>query len=243
MLATRPETPTKPLTDWRRSVARTFDVLNRPVRHDYLTDGTNEVLTYDKFGNIHTVTNATVSYTFTYDQKNRLTQKLDSRAGKSLLFTYDNADNILTKTDYQGDVTHFEYDSSDRLVAETNAAYLNASYQYDPAGRLLNRILSDGAKNAYTWDSNGRLNSLIETSANGTQVFNIAYQRDRIGNVTYECCLFTPSQLTSVKTFSYDALYRLDRMKRMARPLRKRGPMMPWETAWSTRRGGTALGL
>ncbi len=92
----------------------TFDVLNRPTRYDYLTDGTNETLTYDTFGNQNTAANANTTYTFAYDAKNRLTQKADSRANRTLSFTYDATDNLATKTTYQGDVTHFEYDSANR---------------------------------------------------------------------------------------------------------------------------------
>ncbi|HKT73408.1 MAG TPA: RHS repeat-associated core domain-containing protein [Steroidobacteraceae bacterium] len=193
----------------------TFDVLNRVTRNDYLTDGTNATFAFDIFGNLHTAVNGNVTYTFNYDAKNRLMQKVDSRANKSLSFTYDPADNLLTKTTYPGDVTHFEYDSTNRLVGMTNSAFLNASYQYDPAGRLLVRDLSNGAANAYTWDADGRLATLTETTASGFKVTDLSYVRDRVGNIKTATGTFgalpgtSGTGLVDTRQYTYDALYRL----------------------------------
>lgn len=186
----------------------TFDNLNRPTRYDYLTDGTNETMTYDSFGNKDTVSNVNVSYTFTYDKKNRLLSKTDSRSNKKLLFGYDAVDNLITKTDYQNQTTDFQYDSANRLVSMRNPAYLKAIYQYDPAGRLLSRVLSDGAKSAYTWDASGRLRTLLMTAANGSTVTNLAYTPDRVGNIVNESGTYAPGQ-TDTRVYTYDALYRL----------------------------------
>ena len=88
------------VTNRLNQVTRTsFDLLNRPTRVDYVTDGTNETMTYDPFGNQATMSNATVTYTFVYDSKNRLLSKTDSRSGKRLTLSYDAVDNLLTKTD------------------------------------------------------------------------------------------------------------------------------------------------
>jgi YD repeat-containing protein len=61
---------------------------------EYLTDGTTETTTYDPFGNLAAVSNPNVTCTFGYDNKNRLTTKIDSRSNKSLVLTYDRVGNL-----------------------------------------------------------------------------------------------------------------------------------------------------
>ena len=181
----------------------TYDALNRPSLTEYLTDATTENIVYDIYGNRYSVSNGTVTYTYLKDLKNRMLSKTDNRLNKTITYTYDKAGNIQTKTDYQGDVTTYEYDASNRLVAETNAAYLSVNYQYDGASRLLGRILSNGAKTSYGWDDDDRLTNLVSTSANATQVSNVSYTRDRIGNI------LTANDLDGLTTYTYDALYQL----------------------------------
>ncbi len=182
----------------------TYDLLNRPTRYDYLTDGTAETITYDPYGNRQTVSNGTVTYTFEYDLKKRLKRKIDSRSNRAIAFGYDDAGNLTAKTDYQGDFTTFQYDSTNRLVAMSNKAYLSARYQYDPAGRLLTRNLSNGARSEYGWDANGWLSSLRMLTANGTVLSTATYTRDRAGNIA------TVTDGAGTTVYTYDALYRLE---------------------------------
>ena len=110
-------------------------------------------------------------------------------------------------TDYQSEMTRYQYDSTNRLVALRNPAYLQVSYHYDGAGRLLNRILSNGAQTDYRYDPDNRLVGLKNRSADGTVVEDLAYQRDRVGNITQI------SDAASGRTvyYGYDPLYRLTR--------------------------------
>ena len=133
--------------------------MNRRIKAVYSQSGQQTITentTYDTFGNVTSIGNGSVTYTFQYDLKNRMTSKTDSRGG-SLAFTYDKAGNIATKTGYDGTLTNYQYDSANRLVSEQNQYYLQVSYYYDSAGRLLNRILSNGSKTSYTWDNDNRL--------------------------------------------------------------------------------------
>ncbi len=185
-----------------------YDALNRATLAEYLSDATSETTVYDIYGNRYSASNGTVIYTYTYDLKNRMLSKTDSRLNKSISYTYDKVGNIQTKTDYQGDITTFEYDATDRLVAESNSAYLSVSYQYDGASRLLGRILSNGAKTSYGWDDDDRLTTLINTRANGVQLNNVSYTRDRIGNIisSYDTISCSADFFSA---YIYDALYRL----------------------------------
>ena len=123
----------------------TYDVLNRKTRSDYLADNSVETWTFDAFGDLIETPNGAVTYDYTYTAKHQLQSKTDSRLNRTLIWTYDPAGNLQTKTDYQGQQTTYQYDSTNRLVAETNPEYLEVSYHYDGAGRLLDRILSNGA--------------------------------------------------------------------------------------------------
>jgi RHS repeat-associated protein len=183
-------------------------MLNRPTLTEYLTDATSETLTYDPFGNQATASNGTLSYSFTYDDKNRLLGKTDSRSNKRLTFGYDAVDNLITKTDYQNETTDFQYDSANRLVSMRNPAYLKALYQYDPAGRLLTRVLSDGVSSAFSHDANGRLTALSMQSANGSPVTSLSYTHDRVGHITQATGLLGAG-ISDTRNYTYDALYRL----------------------------------
>jgi len=98
-----------------------------------------------------------------------------------------------------------QYDSTGKLTALQNQAFLQVSYHYDGAGRLIDRILSNGAKTRYQYDDDNRLTQLINSSANGTEVENLNYQQDQVGNITQI------SNSTTGKTtdYQYDASYRL----------------------------------
>ncbi|MBY0578586.1 MAG: hypothetical protein K2P57_06025 [Burkholderiales bacterium] len=180
----------------------TFDALNRPVQVNYLNDGAIETTTWDIFGNKQMVANSAVTYTYAYDNLNRLLSRTDSRSGRSLAFGYDPAGNLVAKADYQGDITNYVYDSANNLVGMGNTAYLQAAYQHDGVGRVLARILSSGAKTLYGYDADGHLTSLASYTASAP-LNTTTYMRDRVGNIV------TQVGSNGVISYGYDALYRL----------------------------------
>lgn len=197
------------LTKTKRSgeqTTYTYDNLNRLIQAQHTSPSagtTTETTGYDIYGNKQNVSNNNVTYTYTYDLKNRPLSKTDSRTNLKLSYTYDSVGNPLTRSNYDGTTSEYRYDSTNRLVAERNNAFLEVSYYYDGAGRLLDRILSNGAKTEYTWDDGNRLLIHNNTSANGTTVNNTSYVRDRLGNITSQ------TDTTGTTSFVYDALYRI----------------------------------
>ncbi len=169
------------------------------------TETIEENYQYDAYGDLIQVSNDAVSYSYDYTIRHELKSKTDSRLNKSLSWTYDPIGNIDTKTDYQGHVTNYQYDSTGRLTALQNQQFLQVSYHYDGAGRLIDRILSNGAKTRYQYDDDNRLIQLINSSANGTEVENLNYQQDEVGNITQ----ISNSTTNKTTDYSYDALYRL----------------------------------
>ena len=188
--------------------------MNRPTQAVHSQTGKTsitETISYDTFGNVTSIGNGSVTYTYTYDLKNRPLSKTDSRGG-TLAFTYDKAGNVSTKTGYDGTVTNYLYDRANKLVSEQNRYYLQVSYYYDAAGRLLNRILSNGSKTSYLWDDANRLTGLTTLSANGSVVGSTTYTRDGIGNILTQTDTSGTASYTYTggqATYAYDNLYRL----------------------------------
>lgn len=188
-----------------RQRRNTYDVLNRLTRSDYLLDSSFDEWVYDDFGDLVSISNDDVTYSYGYSARHELTSKVDSRFEKTLSWSYDPVGNIKEKTDYQGDITTYLYDSSNRLVAMRNPAYLQVSYHYDGAGRLIDRVLSNGAKTRYGYDNDNRLTLLQNYTANNMLVESLIYQHDQMGNITQ----ISDSVSGRIVNYGYDALYRL----------------------------------
>jgi RHS repeat-associated protein len=186
-----------------RTTRHTYDELNRLRQIEYLSDGTTTNFTYDDYSDLTETANADVTYTYGYDNQHRMVSKLDNRLGRNLAWAYDKVGNVIQKTDYQDEITHFQYDSTNRLVAERNRAYVQVSYHYDPAGRLLDRILSNGSKTSYQYDNDNRLVQLSNTSAGSGFAQTTVYNHDNTGNI------LTATDASGAVTYAYDALYRL----------------------------------
>jgi RHS repeat-associated protein len=202
------------ITDRKGQISQhDYDLLNRKVQSKYLTDNTTDTYIYDNYDDLVHVQNDAVTYDYGYDNKHRMLSKTDTRPDSTLInslnWTFDNAGNILTKSDYQGSVTTYQYDNSNRLVAESNPSYLEVSYHYDPAGRLLDRILSNGASTHYDWDAGGRLTQLSNITLTGQIINNTSYTRDNIGNILTQSEANVAGGGTNKITFKYDPEYRL----------------------------------
>ena len=188
-----------------------YDVLGRLTTVDVVGGGYIERYNYNDFGDLVSQGNTSVNYLYDYTSRHEMQQKTDIRENKTLNWVYDAAGNVIMKTDYQGEVTHYQYDSTNRLTAMQNRDYLQVSYHYDGAGRLLNRILSNGAQTNYKYDDDNRLIELENLSldpANPAQkqtVEKLIYQRDEVGNITQ---VNNAAALATVD-YVYDALYRL----------------------------------
>ena len=198
-------------TDREGQIIRyTYDLANRLILTEYLADGSQETRQYDAYGNLVTLANPHVVYSYTYDNHGRLETKTDTRqvngapVSRILQFDYDPVGNLIRKTDYQGDITTLQYDSTNRLVALTNRDYLQVSYHYDGAGRLLDRILSNGVKTRYVHDRDNRLIELTNRTASGTVIHAQHFQHDHMGNITG-----ITDQDGQAIIYDYDSLYRL----------------------------------
>ncbi|RTL29129.1 MAG: type IV secretion protein Rhs [Burkholderiales bacterium] len=125
------------------------DILSQ---HDYAYDGVgNRVLQAENVGGI------TISYAYTYDELNRLTQVTNGTDTQQENYTYDALNNRLTKSVGQSSPTvlAYKYDAANQLTEiHTGSASgpLQTTLTYDANGN----ITGDGFR-AYTWDAMDQL--------------------------------------------------------------------------------------
>ena len=105
--------------------------------------------TYYPNGQRKTMTDASGTTQYTYDNQNRLLTKARPSAG-TLTYTYDKAGNRLTvvSSNTNGTNVVYTYDNLNRLltVADNNAApgLKLTTYSYDPVGNLASTALANG---------------------------------------------------------------------------------------------------
>ena len=151
---------------------------------------------------------------YSYDQLSRLLSALHQVSGSTIdgaSYTYDNAGNRLTKTNYQdSSVEQYAYDPLYQLTQVTRNGSVAESYSYDKMGNRLssatvatysynssNQLTSSSDGFSYTYDNNG--NTATKTDASGTTQYSWDYE----------------NRLTSVNlagggtvTFKYDPFVR-----------------------------------
>lgn len=119
------------------SVSKTYDEMNRVTSVvDALGDTTH--YTYDLLGNRTSVEDANGhTTTFVYNAFGKLIKVLDplsATTGKDTTYTYDEAGNLLTKTDRKGQTTTYTYDKLNRLIKATYADGTSDTYHFDEFG-------------------------------------------------------------------------------------------------------------
>lgn len=124
-----------------------------------------ETYSYDSVGN--RLSSLGIS-PYTYNVSNELT------AVPNETFTYDNNDNLLTKTDPSG-ATTYTWDYEDRLSAVTlPGSGGTISFKYDPFGNRIQKI-TPSAPTAYVYDA---ANLLEELDGNGSVQTRYVYGKD-----------------------------------------------------------------
>ncbi|MGZ3145983.1 RHS repeat-associated core domain-containing protein [Lentzea chajnantorensis] len=135
------------------------------------------VISYDGFGRLHAVRDGRGLRTiYAYDRADRVKTIQYSDTTPDVAFTYDDAGNVLTRTDASGTTT-FTYDAQNRVTSRTaTSGGGTLSYGYDKAGNLTSKTdargttgyvydaanqvtemtLPNGQKTAFAYDDNGK---------------------------------------------------------------------------------------
>lgn len=185
------------------TIAFEYDAAGRLVRKAF-PDGTDVRLVYDAGGNLMSASNQNVTYTFTYDELNRLKSVNDSRFNKTLSYAYDRLGRRTLLTDPEGGVFSYSWDANNRLVSVKNPAGATAMFGYDALGRRTSLSYSNNTAANYQYDAVSRLTSLVHGSTGSTAPFaTYAYIYDKIGNPR------SVTDISGTHTYQYDELDRL----------------------------------
>ena len=110
--------------------------------------------------------------TYNAADSSQLSQVATIRSVQSVLFAYDEAGNLVTRTSGAGlpaaqrRVERFEYDVLGRLVAQVDGANVRTEFTYDAAGNKIKTTVAPGQAeqrvNAFEYDADSRLTAEID---------------------------------------------------------------------------------
>ncbi|MGA9535414.1 MAG: RHS repeat-associated core domain-containing protein [Desulfobacterales bacterium] len=117
---------------------------------------------------------------FSYDKRGRKVLETEVAGGESYvsIFGYDDAGNLMARTDKEEKTTAYVYDDLNRLKTVTDALLGETGYAYDSRDNL--KVLTD-AKNQTTWFEYDRNNRLLKEIRPEGQETTYAY--DAAGNL------------------------------------------------------------
>jgi RHS repeat-associated protein len=192
-------------------IANLYDLMNRLTARIY-PNGTSNTFTYTPTGQRQTMTDASGSYTYVYDSRDRLCTNTTPLG--TLSYAYDangNVTSIMSST-IGGTLVAYQYDALNRLtnvVDSRLAGATNTAYDFDAVGNLQGIQYPNSVASQYQYDSLNRLTSLV-WKTNGTPIASFAYTLGASGNRT--ALLETNHTVNTVirgYAWNYDAMYRL----------------------------------
>ena len=159
-------------------------------------NGSTIQYTYDKNGNIKTVTEAGKTIGYDYNELNELIRENNPVTGKTVIYSYDAGGNIKEKKIYPytaeavpggtPEVVSYTYGDSEWKDLLTN--YNGHTLEYDQIGNLVN----DGTYK-YTWDEGRQL----------SEIANAADENQKIAEYTYNDSGIRTSKTVNGKTTKY----------------------------------------
>ncbi len=151
-----------------------YDSLDRLVKKSF-PDGTSVSYLFNSNSNVLSVSNTNVTYLFTYDALNRITQVQNSTLGKTISYSYHMNEIKDSMTNGEGEVTKYEYNGIHLLEKIIGPSGGVTSYHYDRLGRVKEKVLPNGIRASYSYDSIGRLKGLENKNSSVVSKFNYTY--------------------------------------------------------------------
>ena len=188
-----------------------YDRMSRPTSVDY-SDATPDVArTYDDAGRLDTMTDASGTVDYSFDDADRLTDIARTGGGSGLNGTfhygYDDAGNITARTYPDTTATSAIFDKDGRLRSVTSGG-VTTSFGYDEANNITTVTLPSGNGHVATrtFDNAGRLTT-VENKKGSTILSKFLWTLDPAGNPTV-------AKTTRGTTDVYDA-YEYDTRNRL----------------------------
>jgi len=188
-------------------ISYSYDSLNRLVE---LRTPNSELITYsyDSTGKILTMTDQSGTTEYTYDDSNRLSEKIRMVAGISFTtsYTYTLSGRVAAITYPSGRTIIYSLDDNGRIISVTetkdgNTNDIITNIVYNTNGTVSSINYANGIITTKEYNVKGALSNL-----NIGTLKQLSYTYDNIGNITTITDLLDSSK---TKTFAYDALYRL----------------------------------
>ena len=182
----------------------TYDTMNRLTQIRY-PDNTTATFYYDGRNNMTSAGNANISYTFTYNLNDRLTNA-NNYYGKNLDYQYNaiNQRTQMTVASPDGRTFTYGYDTGNRL-SQIVASSRTYSFSYDNAGKRTGMTYpnSNGVTTTYTYNPSSYLTNILAQNLQLITINSFDYTHDAMGNRT------SMTDLVGLHNFSYDDIYQL----------------------------------
>ncbi len=173
------------------------------VTYTHTNIGLQDVITFvDSNGQ------TTASYDYDYDERNRLTQRIDNIDGvsRSISYTYDARSNRTSVTTASGTV-NYTFDVRNRLDKVIENGVITADYDYNAVSRLVHTTFANGTSETRQYDDLNRL-KYLENRKGDTILSSYTYTLDKVSNRTK-----VVEQNGRTVDYTYDDLYRLTQEK------------------------------
>lgn len=223
--------------DADHNLSKRIDALTRTTNYgydstkSYLTSidyptGTDASLAYDDFGRLESVTDATGTVSYTYDDNDLVmtatTDYTGSVPSKTITYTY-NLDGSRRSMETPAGTFNYQYyydsDTEQNLIVKTLVPWVTGTTQiqnvYDESGKLIKQR-SPRLATTYTYDNRGLMKSLSNAGTYSSYFNNLQY--DPAGNLlgfSYNIpTAWTSQDLTGTVDYDYGELDRLVREQR-----------------------------
>ena len=150
------------------------------------------------------VTNEGLATTWTYDANGQVTTQRDIRSGTTYTttWTYNAQDQARQMVYPTGEMVTTSYDAQG--LPQQLAPYATNA-EYNVAGQMTTLALANTVTTTYAYHSLTQRLTQVQTALGTTNLLNLAYSYDPVGNVTQ----IVDGVRTQTATFSYDTLDRL----------------------------------
>lgn len=193
----------KQLTNARGQIRRFFyDAMGRIT--GFVGEEDSVSYTYDRNGNVLTVSDKNGLIKREYDALNRVTKFTDT-FGKSIQYTYDEVGNLTSIIYPDNTAVNYAYDANNNLVSVTDWANRVTSYTYDVNNMLVGVTKPNGSVTATVYDNAQRIVSTVERTASNVVITGFEYTYDNLSRIIEEKHLADNTKIC----YTYDNLSRV----------------------------------
>ena len=161
---------------------------------------------YNPLGQLTLVTAPEVSYTYGYDEAQRLNAITDSRGNKTLNYDFSPGGQLNSIADSEDKRSDFLYDAASRLTAILAPNGERVNFLFDAGGRLQETSMANGVSAKYSYDTGNKLQLLTNSTSQG-QISQHQYGYDNVGRRTSHVENIVGT--TTSYTYNYDNLDRM----------------------------------